>query len=431
MFCDQAEIKVKAGKGGDGLVGWRREKYCPYGGPDGGDGGGGGNVILRVNCNLNTLSDFRRAKLFKAEDGENGAGNNMHGKSAEDLILEVPEGTQVTSLVSKKNICDLTTDGQEFILARGGRGGFGNAHFTSSTRQAPDFAELGEPGEELEVRLDLKLVAQVGIIGFPSVGKSTLISRISNAKPKIADYPFTTLIPNLGMVKVGSKDFVVADVPGLIEGASEGKGLGHEFLRHVERTLILIHMLDPLRDDIVKDFEVINNELKKFDSSLVRKPQIIVINKIDALDQELQEMLVKDFKKRMHTRKKVFVISAVSGKGLDELLYEIKNRLEDYESKAKPIKQDVPKDKIFRPHLKDMDQRFFIDKKRRKFTVHGKRLEQIAVMTDMSNPSAMDRLRDVMKKKGVFKELSRMGAKDGDKIEIGPVVISYDQILFR
>lgn len=429
VFCDQTDIKVKAGKGGDGLVSWRRERYIAKGGPDGGDGGNGGNIVLKVDANLNTLSNFRTRKNFKAESGERGGPNNKHGKDGEDLILGVPEGTIVTNLENGEALCDLIEAGQEFVLARGGRGGFGNAHFTSSTRQAPDFAELGEPGQEFELRLDLKLVAQVALIGMPSVGKSTLIARISNAKPKIADYPFTTLIPNLGVVKVAEKDFVVADIPGLIEGAAEGKGLGHDFLRHVERTEILVHLLDPLRDDMVKDFQAINQELKKFNSRLAKKPQLIVLNKADTLDTELVQMLVKDFKKRARKRKKVFVISAISGEGLDKLLYAVKDVLVKHEEE-KPQK-NLKKKKVFKPHLEGLEQRFYLEKKRNKFIVRGERLEQIAVMTDTRNASAMARLRDVFKKKGVTRQLEKMGVKEGDKIEVGPVTLEYDEILFR
>ena len=433
MFCDQADIKVQAGNGGNGVVHWRRELGIPYGGPDGGDGGRGGNVTLRVNENMNTLADFRTQKFFKAEEGEKGGGKQLHGADGKDLILEVPEGTQVSELPSGRLLKDLVKHGDEYLVAKGGRGGFGNTHFKSAVRCSPDFAEKGEPGAEHTIRLDLKLVAEVGIIGIPSVGKSTLIASISNARPKIADYPFTTLIPNLGVVKVGGREFVVADVPGLIEGASEGKGLGHDFLRHIERTKILVHLLDPLREDIVKDYEVINAELQKFDPKIAKKPQVIVINKADTLDKELQEMLVKDFKKRLHLRRKVFVISAVSKAGLKELLYEIKDTLQTFEQKESKAQVEVPTEsyKIFRPQLKKMEQRTYIERKKNRFTIHGQRVEQIAVMTDSRSPGAMDRLRDVLRKKGVMRDLVRMGIREGDKIIVGPIEIPYDATLFE
>lgn len=432
MFCDQADIRVRAGNGGSGIVSWRREKYIAKGGPDGGDGGNGGSIIFRADKNLNTLTDFRTKKYFKAEDGEAGGKRNKHGANGEDLILKVPLGTELTDPKTAKLLYDLTEPGEELVFSHGGRGGYGNAHFTSSTRQAPDFAEKGEPSEEIILRLDLKLVAQVGLMGMPSVGKSTLISRISNARPKIADYPFTTLIPNLGVVKVGEKDFVVADVPGLIEGASKGKGLGHDFLRHIERTKILVHLLDPLRDDIVKDFDIINAELKNFNPKIAKKPQIIVINKSDTLDDELREILVKDFRKRSKIKSEIFIISAVSGLDLNSLLYKIKDELVKYEQEAEQIPlQKSKKTKVFQPHKRLIEQGFYVEKEGKKFIVGGKRLEQIAIMTDTTNSSAMARLRDVLKKKGVLRELRKQGVEDGDKIEIGKVQIEYDEILFR
>ncbi|HUC86835.1 MAG TPA: GTPase ObgE, partial [Candidatus Saccharimonadales bacterium] len=271
MFADKIEIRVIAGRGGDGRLSFRHEKYRPRGGPDGGDGGRGGSVVLRADHNLNTLSAFRRRSRIAAPGGESGGGDRRHGRNGEDVLVAVPEGTQV--FVGENLVVDLVSSGQEAVVARGGRGGFGNAHFTSSVRQAPRAIELGEPGEEKQLTLELKLVADVGLVGLPNAGKSTLLSVISNAKPEIGDYPFTTLTPNLGVVDFEGQGFLVADIPGLIEGASQGKGLGDEFLRHIERTAVLLHLIDAYSDDVVRDYTLIHNELKSYSPALLQKPQ--------------------------------------------------------------------------------------------------------------------------------------------------------------
>ncbi|MBU0727893.1 GTPase ObgE, partial [Patescibacteria group bacterium] len=294
-FADEAEIKVKAGNGGNGSSSFRREKFVAKGGPDGGNGGDGGSIVFEGDVNLNTLVNFVSKRHFKAEKGEQGLGQNRYGKHGEDLVLKVPVGTLVYT--NGKLIVDITKDGQQFVVARGGLGGKGNANFKSSTRQAPDFAELGEPGEEKELKLELKLIADVALIGYPSVGKSTLISRISNARPKIADYPFTTLIPNLGVVKVDKTDFVVADIPGLIEGAHEGKGLGIEFLKHIERTKVLVHLLDITHEELRDEYNKLNEELKLFSEKLSKKPQLLVVNKVDATIPEIIDEIKNEFKK--------------------------------------------------------------------------------------------------------------------------------------
>lgn len=331
-FVDEAEIYVKAGDGGNGCVSFRREKFIPKGGPDGGDGGDGGNIIFKATKNLNTLLDFRYKKKYFAENGKPGQSNNKHGKSGKDLILPVPVGTIIKESETENILADLTEDNQEIIIAKGGRGGRGNSHFATPVRQTPRFAEKGTSGEEKLIKLELKLLADVGLIGFPNAGKSTLLSVISSARPKIADYPFTTLVPNLGVVKFGEfKSFVVADIPGLIEGAHRGEGLGHSFLKHIERTRLLIHLIDlsylgykrPL-----KGFNIINNELRLFNEELSLKPQIIVIGKMDLPDvRKKSSRYEKIFLKKGY---KVFKISSATREGLDNLLLYISELLENW-----------------------------------------------------------------------------------------------------
>ena len=327
-FVDEVSIRVFSGKGGKGCVGFRREKYIPRGGPDGGDGGKGGDVSIRATARLRTLLDLKYQKENRAKNGEAGKGKNCHGKDGSNLIIPVPIGTLITDVVDGEVLADLVEDGQEYVTARGGRGGRGNAHFASATRQAPRFSQPGEEGEEGELRLELKLLADVGIIGYPNVGKSTLISRISAAKPKIADYPFTTLVPNLGVVQYKDfKNFVVADIPGLIEGAHDGAGLGVRFLKHVERTSFFIHIVDisGFTDrDPLRDFDVINEELRAFNSDLAKNPQVVVLNKIDVVgDRGRIDELKKHFMDQNH---EVYTISAVTGEGVDELVDAVAER---------------------------------------------------------------------------------------------------------
>ncbi|MFH1012843.1 MAG: GTPase ObgE [Candidatus Peregrinibacteria bacterium] len=411
-FADEAKINVKAGNGGNGSTSFRREKYVPRGGPDGGNGGNGGNVIFQADPNLNTLVNFVSKKHFKAEHGEPGAKRDRSGKEGQNLILKVPVGTLVYQGVDL--LADLTEPHQQVIVVRGGLGGKGNANFKSSTRQAPDFAELGEPGEEKEIRLELKLIADIAIIGYPNVGKSTLISRISNAKPKIADYPFTTLIPNLGVVQVDGTDFVVADIPGLIEGAHAGKGLGDEFLRHIERTKFLVHLLDITHDGLRDEYEKLNRELALYSEELAKKPQLLVVNKIDASIPEIVDEARKEFKKE-----KPLIISAVTGEGMDALLYRLKDEILKLRREAPAMPK--AEHKVFRPQESISDTRHFgVEKEGDGFRVTGKRIEQIAVMTDMSKRGAIMRVFDILKKISADKALIRLGAKEGDKIKIGP-----------
>lgn len=419
-FADEAEINVKAGNGGNGSFSFRREKYITKGGPDGGNGGDGGSIILQADENLNTLVNFVSQKHFKAGHGEQGLDNNKYGAAGEDSILKVPVGTIVFEKETNKQIADLTKIGEQVIVASGGLGGKGNSNFKSSTRQAPDFAELGEPGEEKEVKLELKLIADVAIIGYPSVGKSTLISRISNAKPKIADYPFTTLVPNLGVVKVDQTDFVVADIPGLIEGAHEGKGLGIAFLKHIERAEILVHLLDLTHEDLVDEFEKLNLELKSYSDVLAGKEQIVVFNKADATIPEIIEEVKKNFKKY-----KPLFISSVSGEGIDPFLYRLKDEVIAHQKKKNSMKPEE-EFKVFRPHLEISNTKNFkVEKDGKAFRVIGKRIEQLAIMTDMTKKGGIFRMHDILAKIGAYREMKKLGGKDGDKIHIGKRTFDY------
>ncbi|MFC1809872.1 GTPase ObgE [Patescibacteria group bacterium] len=439
MFCDQAKVNFIAGKGGNGCVSFRREKFVAKGGPDGGDGGKGGDIILEADINLNTLSDFRTKKRFNADNGQPGQGNNKHGKGAQDLILKVPVGTLVINPDTMKPFEDLNKHKKQYFISKGGKGGKGNARFASSVFQAPRFAEIGEPGEEIEVILELKLIADVGIIGLPSAGKSTLISRISNAKPKIASYPFTTLIPNLGLVDVGKvtetniKDsFVTADIPGLIEGAHQGKGLGDEFLKHVARTKVLIHIIDINEKDIVEGFKTINKELQKYDKNLLKKPQIIALNKIDTIDDELTDLLYKEIKKKIR-KYEIFKISSVSGKGIPELMkvtYKLIKKIREDEKKIKPKK--MTEHKIYRPHLKLASKRYeiFVTKgkgrsKKKIFRILGKNIEKKVQMSDFSNEEAIQRIYSYLNKSGIQKKLVEKGANEGDELHIGNKILIY------
>ncbi len=438
MFCDQAKVKFEAGKGGNGCVSFRREKFIAKGGPDGGDGGNGGDIILRADENLNTLSTFRTQKYFKADDGKPGQGSNKHGRNAEDLILKVPVGTLILDENTKKPFIDLNKKNQTFIITNGGKGGKGNARFASSILQAPRFAEVGEPGEEIEVLLELKLIADVGIIGLPSAGKSTLISKISNAKPKIADYPFTTLVPNLGIVDVDKitktnikKSFVCADIPGLIKGAHEGKGLGDEFLKHIARTKVLIHIVDINEQDIKKSIKDINDELKKYDKNLLKKPQIIALNKIDTVDDELLNLILKELKEKLK-KHKIYPISAVTGKGISELIIAT-NKLSEKELSKKDSKKEeiISEHKVYRPHLKLASKRFEIKQiqtgssKRNKFKISGKNIEKIVQMSDFNNEEAIERIYRYLEKSGIQKKLLEKGATEGDELYIGNKILLF------
>ena len=374
LFFDQVKIHVTAGAGGDGCVSFRREKYVPLGGPDGGHGGRGGDVYLEADRHLNTLINFKGKRHFKAQPGGNGKGKNMHGQKGEDIHLPVPSGTVVRDAETGELLADLTTPGQKALVARGGRGGLGNAAFTSSTNQAPRIAERGEAGEAYWLILEMKLIADVGVVGCPNAGKSTLLAAVSAARPKIADYPFTTLVPNLGMVSVDDRDFVMVDIPGLIEGAHEGAGLGHEFLRHVERTRVLIHLLDGAAEDPLQDLDDINEELRLFNPRLADKPQLVVLNKMDLPQaQELWPLVKEEVEK---TGVLVHSISAATGSGVREMLYLVLQLLDSL-PEEEPALEEIA---VFRPPQEDGG--FTIAVEADGFRVEGKRVERLVARTD-------------------------------------------------
>jgi len=416
MFLDEVAISIRAGKGGPGAVSFHREKYITKGGPDGGNGGHGGNVLIRATANKNTLHHFKGVKLFAARNGEGGAGCNCSGKSGTDLVLDVPVGTLV--LENGKLVADLVKDGEIFLAARGGLGGKGNANFCSSTRQTPRFAELGEPGEEKGLKLELKLLADVGIIGLPSVGKSTLISVISSAKPKIAEYHFTTLTPNLGVVNHRGESFVVSDMPGLIKGASRGKGLGHQFLKHAERVRFFWHLIDGNSQTPLTDYKTIREELRKFNPELAQKPEVVVISKADVCDNNVLQKLAQKFKEKVGEN--VFIIAAPTHRGVEELLNFTVQKFQEIENvEASQVTSTKPELPIYKPHLEPKSKAFSVKRKNKKlYMVAGPRIEQIAIMSDLTNPEALARMQDVLDKFGVNHELHRAGAEEGATIEI-------------
>jgi GTP-binding protein len=413
MFTDSIEIKVRAGRGGDGRLSFRHEKYRPKGGPDGGDGGHGGTISLLADHNLNTLSAFRTNRSVKAQDGEAGGGDRKHGKSGEDIALHVPEGTQVYR--DGGLIADLTSSGDELIIAKGGRGGFGNAHFTSSTRQAPRAAELGERGEEKELRLELKLVADVGLVGLPNAGKSTLLSVTSNAKPEIGDYPFTTLTPNLGVVDVGEDSILVADIPGLIEGASQGKGLGDQFLRHIERTAVVLHLIDAYSDDVARDYGTIMQELKYYQVYLSTKHQVVALTKTEGMPPEDLKAKLAAVKKAAGRGSKVLAISVAAHLNIDKLLQALLPVVQEARSQRAKVQAVAAIPVIDEASQPDL---WKLTKDGNNFVLSGQKLEGFARRTDWNNDASVDRMRDILHKQGVDKELARLGAEPGALVKI-------------
>lgn len=422
QFVDQVEITVKGGDGGDGIVAFRREKYVPRGGPSGGNGGRGGSVILEADAKLNTLVDLRYKKHYRAERGGNGGSNDKHGADGADLVLRVPVGTMVYHSEKDRLLADLTHDGQRVTVARGGDGGRGNASFASSTNQTPKFAEKGEPTEEIPIKLELKLLADVGLVGYPNVGKSTLISRISAAKPKIADYPFTTLAPNLGVVQVDDRSFVVADMPGLIEGAHLGAGLGHQFLRHIERTRLLVHLIDVSGlsgRDPKHDFDSINEELKSHSERLASLPQIVALNKADMPGaREIVDRLRPELEARgldLHE------ISALTGLGLQRLLYRIADKLDEL-----PRPEEEAVEQVVRFTVGPEEQSWEVEKTGdREFDVHGRPVEVLVKRTDINNEYALRRMHRQLDKMGVIGRLRDMGAQHGDLVKIGDLEFDF------
>ena len=415
MFVDNATVMVKAGDGGNGIVSFRRERYIAKGGPDGGDGGNGGDVIFEASERENTLASFRYQKEVKAENGQNGGKRKRHGKSGEDLVVLVPTGTQIR--LNDEVIADLVNEGQQHVVANGGKGGFGNAHFTSSTRQVPRVAEKGEEGEEYELTLELKIIADVGLVGLPNAGKSTFLSTISAAKPKVANYPFTTLEPHLGVARVGGdKELLVADIPGLIDGASEGKGLGDEFLRHVERTQVLLHIIDVYSDDVARDYKTIMNELKNYTVDLSKKPQVVALSKIEGLDDHIVKMQATELKK-VSKQKQVFAFSSKTKDGMRELLFEL-HALAEKEAKERAKVEDEAED-IPVIGIKVDPDTWEIEFKKKRIVVRGVKIERFASRTDFESEDGVRRLRDIMHKMGITKKIEKLDAPEDSKIYFG------------
>jgi GTP-binding protein len=409
MFVDYTKIKVKSGKGGDGASTFRREKYVPRGGPDGGDGGNGGSVFAIGDKKIKTLLDLYYKKIYVAEDGGRGMGSNKHGKKGEDVYIKVPLGTVVKDPSDNSVLGEIINDGEKLLLVKGGKGGRGNARFKSSTRQAPRFYEKGEPGEEKELIFELKIIADAGIIGKANAGKSTLLSRISNAHPKIADYPFTTLVPVLGIVRfIDFRDVVVADIPGLIEGASKGKGLGFEFLRHIERARIFIHLVDPTQGDAFENYKMINKELEAYDKKLLKKPQIVVINKIDLLKEDEIKKIKTEFKKKKITP--VF-ISAKENIGLEELLNKLYNIIKD-------IPVEIPREEI-QKSFEEKDKLELVKIEENIFQLKSKKIEKYVAMLDFNNIETLSVFRKFLNKNKIDDFLKANGVKSGDIVVIG------------
>jgi len=413
VFVDQVKVKVEAGRGGDGVVSWRREKFEDRGGPNGGDGGDGGDIVFVGDKNLNSLHSFRFNQIIEAEDGQSGAKQKKHGKSGKDSLIAVPLGTQVVN--DGIQIADIEDDGQKVVIAKGGRGGFGNAHFKSSRRRSPKVAEKGEKGEVHALELELKLIADVGLIGMPNAGKSTLLSVVSNARPEIADYPFTTLSPNLGVVDFEKDSMLFADIPGLIEGASKGKGLGDEFLRHIERTAVLIHLVDVYGEDVAKDYRVIRKELKDYKIDLSDRPILLVLSRTDGLeDKEINKI-----KQKLEnvSKQDVFVISSKTKDGLEGLLratYKLVTKVKKIRSKVEAEEEEL----IITLPEEEMWQ---VAKKDGVWQVTGEKIEKFSRKTDQDNIWGIERLKDIMRKIGITHELARQGAKPGDSVMVGDI----------
>ena len=423
MFTDYVKIIVKAGNGGDGAVSFRREKYVAAGGPDGGDGGKGGNVYMEVDQDKNTLIDFRYQKKFKAENGKNGEGANKYGKSGEDLVIKVPRGTIVKDAETGKILADLSELGQKELILSGGRGGKGNSHFATSTRQAPRFSQEGEKGEEKELVLELKLLADVGLLGFPNVGKSTLLSVVTDATPKIADYHFTTLEPNLGVVKSEYGDsFVIADIPGIIEGASQGVGLGIQFLRHIERTRLLLHVIDVSGSEgrnPVEDFNIINEELKKYSEKLSKRKQIIVANKIDSMQDE---KLYKDLEKMAKEKGlEIYKISAVTGKGVKELMARVSEVL-----KTLPKEDLIEIDNKKKIYTLQDEEEISVKKENEVYIVSGTAVEKLMRTINLADNESLHYFHRRLNEMGINQRLKELGIHDGDYVQISDYELEWE-----
>ena len=428
MFADRAKIYIRSGKGGDGHVSFRREKYVPNGGPDGGDGGNGGSVIFEVDEGLNTRTDFRHIRKYCAQDGEQGGKRNCRGKNGADIIVKVPEGTVVKELESGKVIADMSGENRRQVILSGGKGGNGNQHYATSTMQAPKYAQPGQPSKELNLFLELKVIADVGLVGFPNVGKSTLLSRVTNARPKIANYHFTTLNPNLGVVDLDDgKGFVIADIPGLIEGASEGVGLGHEFLRHIERTKVLIHLVDAASTegrDPIADIYAINKELEAYNADIAQRPQVIAANKIDAIYAENEEDPVTKIKEEFEPKGiKVFPISAVSGQGLNELLYYVKDMLSQIDEPPTIFEPEFNPDTDIvvgnEPYTVEYDET------KNEYVVEGPRIEKMLGYTNLESERGFRFFQEFLKNNEILDALEALGIQEGDTVRMYGLAFSY------
>ena len=422
MFVDIAKVLVQAGKGGDGVVSFRHEIYVDKGGPDGGDGGKGGDVVFEATENLNTLIDFRYKPELRAEKGQNGAKAKRHGKSGKDFVVKVPMGTVV-----KKDgdvIADLTKHGEQVIIAKGGDGGFGNAHFKSSVRQAPRIAELGEPGDEFEAELELKLLADVGLLGFPNAGKSTFLSVVTNARPEIADYAFTTLTPNLGVADIDDGSLLIADIPELIEGASEGKGLGGQFLRHVERTAVLLHLIDAYTDEIADAYTTIRNELKQYSDELSDRPEVIALTKTEGLDDDIIQMQVDALRKAAGKDVEIIAMSSLAHTNLKDVLRSLRKKVQDVRAKEAEEAalleedEDLPVITLGEEEQKDFWEVVY-DEAANEYVVTGEKIEKFARRTNFEGFENVNRLRAIMRKMGIMHELSRRGANGESNVVIG------------
>ncbi|MBS7341050.1 MAG: GTPase ObgE [Lachnospiraceae bacterium] len=426
MFADRARIYVRSGKGGDGHISFRREKYVPNGGPDGGDGGNGGSVILQVDDGLNTLTDYRHVRKYHAEDGENGGKRNCRGKNGADIILKVPEGTVIKEAESGKIITDMSGENRRFVLLTGGRGGNGNQHYATSTMQVPKYAQPGQPAKELELQMELKVIADVGLVGFPNVGKSTFLTKVSNARPKIANYHFTTLNPHLGVVDLeDAKGFVIADIPGLIEGASEGVGLGFEFLRHIERTKVIIHIVDAASTegrDPIQDIYAINKELETYNPEIAKRPQVIAANKTDMIfgDEDPVQKLKDEFEPKGI---RVYPISAISGKGIRELLYYVREMLDKTDDKPVVFEQEFFPEYM----LGGADDPFTVtyDEEANEYVVEGPRIEKMLGYTNLESEKGFTFFQNFLKLNGILEQLEELGIQEGDTVRMYGLSFNY------
>lgn len=428
MFADRAKIIIRSGKGGDGCISFRREKYVPSGGPDGGDGGKGGDIIFQVDEGINTLIDYRHKRKYAAENGKPGRKRRCHGANGQDMILKVPAGTVVIEAQSGKVIADLSGANKTQIILKGGKGGNGNMHYATSTMQAPKYAQAGGAALELEVLLELKVIADVGLVGFPNVGKSTFLSRVSNARPKVADYPFTTLDPHLGVVNYDEIDgFVIADIPGLIEGASQGTGLGHEFLRHIERTRALIHLVDAASvegRDPIEDIYKINEELRLYNQKIAERPQIIAANKIDALGPDAGEILQKLKQEFEPKGIPVYALSAVSGQGIKDLLWAVKDLLDTMPKESIIFEQEFfPEEEILVENLPYKVERS--EKEPHTFIVEGPKIEKMLGYTNLDAEKGFAFFQNFLKEQGILKDLEEAGIQDGDTVRMYGFAFEY------